>query len=114
MDFGRESGDQAAAQRLIFDYEQVGFAESELALCRYAEKLADSPGEMSATDVETLRSQGFSDAAISIATQVVGYFSYINRIADGLGVEPEPEMAPFVSESDCKAQKPNASLPSRR
>ncbi|MEM8678109.1 MAG: hypothetical protein AAGF97_02035 [Planctomycetota bacterium] len=109
MDFGRESGNQEAAHRLIFDYEQVGFAAPDLALCRYAEKLADSPGEMSVADVETLRTQGFSDAAISIATQVVGYFSYINRIADGLGVEPEPEMEPLVSESDWKARKRTAS-----
>ena len=30
-----------------------------------------------------------SDRAIHDVTQVVSYFNYINRIADGLGVEPE-------------------------
>jgi alkylhydroperoxidase family enzyme len=31
------------------------------------------------------------DRAISDAAQVIAYFNYINRIADGLGVDAEPE-----------------------
>lgn len=44
---------------------------------------------MTETDVHTLRTAGFSDEAILDAVQVVGYFNYINRVADALGVEPE-------------------------
>ena len=105
MDFGQESGNQAAAEQLVFDYERAGLESADLALCRFAEKLATQPNKMSALDVETLRQAGFSDDAISIATQVVGYFSYINRIAEGLGVEPEPEMTQLVSEREWKARK---------
>ena len=43
-------------------------------------------------DINTLEKFGFSQEAISDAAQVVGYFNYINRIADGLGVDLEPEM----------------------
>jgi alkylhydroperoxidase family enzyme len=46
---------------------------------------------MTAADASALRDEGFTDADIHDAAQVVSYFSYINRIADGLGVEPEPE-----------------------
>jgi alkylhydroperoxidase family enzyme len=42
--------------------------------------------------VEYLRQKGFSQSAISDAAQVISYFNYINRIADGLGVDLEPEM----------------------
>ena len=35
---------------------------------------------------------GFSEDAISDAAQVVSYFNYINRIAEGLGVDLENEM----------------------
>lgn len=49
---------------------------------------------MTEADVEGLRAHGFPDEAISVATQVVGYFNYINRIADALGVDDEPWMAP--------------------
>lgn len=44
---------------------------------------------MAAGDVESLRGHGFDDVAIHDATQVVAYFNYINRVADGLGLEPE-------------------------
>lgn len=47
---------------------------------------------MTADDLETLRRLGFNDAQITIATQVIGYFNYINRIADGLGVDSETWM----------------------
>lgn len=42
-------------------------------------------------DVQTLRSLGLTDSAIHDAIQVVSYFNYINRIADGVGVDDEPE-----------------------
>ena len=47
---------------------------------------------MDESDVHNLEKVGFSQNAISDAAQVIGYFNYINRIADGLGVDLEPEM----------------------
>ena len=44
------------------------------------------------TDIARLRDLGLSDRAISDATQVISFFNYINRIADGLGVDLEPGM----------------------
>lgn len=44
---------------------------------------------MSPSDLDLLRRHGFDDRAIHDATQVIAYFNYITRIADGLGVEPE-------------------------
>ena len=52
---------------------------------------------MSATDVEALRSHGLSDEAIHDAVQVIAYFNYINRIAEGLGTDLEPDMPPRVA-----------------
>lgn len=61
-------------------------------MCDYAVKLTIVPGEMSESDVDQLRDQGYSDVQITVATQVIGYFNYINRIADGLGVDREDWM----------------------
>ena len=47
---------------------------------------------MSEDDVVRLRDLGLSDRAIHDATQTIAYFNYINRIADGLGVDLEKGM----------------------
>jgi alkylhydroperoxidase family enzyme len=56
-----------------------------------AVKLTHEPAEMGQADVDALRAQGLSDEAIHDAFQVVSYFNYINRIADAVGIEDEPE-----------------------
>ncbi|MCH8924042.1 MAG: hypothetical protein IIA67_12940 [Planctomycetes bacterium] len=61
-------------------------------MCDWAVKLTLTPGEMGEADVAGLRAHGFSDEQIVIAAQVVSYFNYINRIADGLGVDDEESM----------------------
>jgi len=53
-------------------------------------KLTTDSAAMGPTDLDALRRHGFDDRAIHDATQVIAYFNYINRIADALGVEPEP------------------------
>ena len=50
---------------------------------------------MTRADIDTLRAHGLDDRAISDATQIVGYFNYINRIADALGIEPEDSIRPW-------------------
>lgn len=59
------------------------------ALLGYAEKVTLNPATMTETDVNQLRRAGWSDRTIHDATQVIGYFAYINRIADALGVKRE-------------------------
>jgi uncharacterized peroxidase-related enzyme len=58
----------------------------ELALLRYAEKLTLFPADMAEADVQALRKTGLDDGEILEATQIVGYFNYVNRILNGLGV----------------------------
>jgi len=47
---------------------------------------------MTEADVVALRDVGLDDLAVNDAVQVIAYFNYINRIADGLGVDLEPDM----------------------
>lgn len=42
-------------------------------------------------EIDALREHGLDDAAIHDAVQVVAYFNYINRVADAVGIEDEPE-----------------------
>jgi alkylhydroperoxidase family enzyme len=70
----------------------ANLSQKDITLCSWAEKLTLTPGKMNESDVRRLEEAGFSQNAISDAAQVIGYFNYINRIANGLGVDLELEM----------------------
>lgn len=38
-----------------------------------------------------MRGEQLDDTEISDAIQVVGYFNYVTRVADGVGIDDEPE-----------------------
>lgn len=46
-----------------------------------------------------LRSAGLDDPTIHDAIQVIAYFNYINRVAEAVGIEPEPEWTQGVLSS---------------
>ena len=71
------------------DFRQANLSTADRAMCEYVEKLTLKPWEMVETDVIALRDAGFSDSAILDINQVTGYYAYVNRLADGLGVELE-------------------------
>lgn len=54
------------------------------------------PSSASPRHLAALRKQGLTNRDILDAVQVIGYFNYINRVADALGVDPEPEMIPAL------------------
>lgn len=74
------------------DWRNAGLAAPDAALCLWAEKLTRTPAACGLADVQALRAAGFDDVAIHDAAQCIGYFNYVNRVADGLGVDLEPEM----------------------
>ena len=75
--------------RFARDWRTAGLEPSTAALLEYADKLTRSPSAVGQRDVDVLRAAGWNDRAVTDATQVCSYFNYINRIADGLGVDPE-------------------------
>ena len=85
-----EEADRLVAQ-VSQDWHKANLKLPDRALCAYADKLTRTPESMSERDVQELRDHGWSDPAIHDATQVIAYFNYINRIADGLGVDLETD-----------------------
>ena len=53
-------------------------------------KLTHLAAEVDRADIDTLRAHGLDDAAVSDAIQVVSYFNYVTRVADGVGIDDEP------------------------
>jgi len=73
------------------DYRRAGLDPRTLALCDFAVELTRRPSSIRLEDVDRLRGHGLDDAAIHDAVQVIAYFNYINRVADAVGVDDEPE-----------------------
>jgi uncharacterized peroxidase-related enzyme len=74
---------------LKIDWRSADLSAANRQMLTYTEKLTLSPWEMVEADVVALREVGFSDAAILDINQVTGYYAFVNRLADGLGVELE-------------------------
>ena len=62
-------------------------------MLEYVEKLTRTPAAIKQDDIDALRRAGLSDTAILEVCEIAAYFAYINRVADGLGIDLEPEMA---------------------
>jgi uncharacterized peroxidase-related enzyme len=75
------------------------FSGRELALLEYAEKLTLTPGQMKQSDVQILRSAGCNDGEILEANQIVGYFNYVNRLINGLGVTTEGDVVGYYKDT---------------
>jgi len=59
------------------------------AIIDYAVKLTLRPGDIEAGDIEALRAQGLQDPEILDLNNMVAYYCYTNRVANGLGLKTE-------------------------
>ncbi len=80
--------------RIAVEWRSAGLDEATLALAEFAVKLTVTPSSVSVQDTDRLRAAGFDDVGISSCVQVVAYFNYINRIAEGLGIDVESWIEP--------------------
>jgi uncharacterized peroxidase-related enzyme len=75
----------------MHDYRAADLEPRVRALCDFAVKVTRASASVSGADIDALRDVGWSDSAVHDALQVTAYFNYINRIADAVGIEDEPE-----------------------
>jgi uncharacterized peroxidase-related enzyme len=80
------------------DWRTASLEPIDRALCELAAKLTHEQHGVTPADLDGLRNHGLDDRAIHDAVQVIAYFNYITRIADGLGVEPESFIRPWGRE----------------
>ena len=76
------------------DYREAALAAADRAMLDYAAKLTETPSDVGAADIDRLRAAGFDDRGIHDICAIAAYFAFVNRIADGLGVELEPRFSP--------------------
>jgi uncharacterized peroxidase-related enzyme len=83
---------------LVRNWREAPLTVADRALCEFAARLTHDQHTMRPQDLDTLRSHGFSDRALHDAVQIIGFFNYITRIADALGVEQEDFIQPWGKE----------------
>jgi len=74
---------------VVRDWRSAPLTPGDAALCAFAVLLTRDQHAASPAELDRLRAHGFDDRAIHDAVQVIAYFNYVTRVADGLGVEPE-------------------------
>ncbi len=87
-------GSPELPKALARDYRAASISDADRAMLDYAVKLTRTPSAVDAEDVAALRAAGFDDAAVLDVCQVTSYYNYVNRLADGLGVELEDFWTP--------------------
>ncbi len=83
------SRDQKLVDTLKQDPRTAPLEPRQRAIVDYALKLTREPWNVKRKDLEPMRKAGLEDAEILDVCQVTCYYAYVNRLAQGLGVELE-------------------------
>jgi len=87
---GRELADQDS---LLSALENGTFGElvssADQVMLDYSLKLTRNPQSITKDDIHGLRLHDFDDRGIHDICAITSYYAFVNRIADGLGVELE-------------------------
>jgi uncharacterized peroxidase-related enzyme len=85
-----EAGREPLAEQIKLSPDAVTSGDAGVdALLAYARKLTRTPGEVTESDIDALRAVGWSDLDILDVNNLSAYYSYINRVATGLGLTRE-------------------------
>jgi alkylhydroperoxidase family enzyme len=74
---------------VLADYRTAPLEPKVKALLDWCVQMTRSPVDLGESDVKALVDQGWSDEEISAAGFLCAYFNFINRVAEGLGVDHE-------------------------
>ena len=79
--------DHTKLNRFLANFETVELTARQQAMLRYARKLTRHPEAMGEEDIRRLKENNLSDRDILDLNLIVSYFNFVNRLANGLGVE---------------------------
>lgn len=88
--------DKELVQAIKSDYLTANVDEKIKGILAYAEKLTKQPHSVKDEDVTQLKSLGCSDVEILDVCQITSYFNFVNRMAEGLGVQLEEGFNDYV------------------
>ena len=85
--------DQRKAAAIRSDWRTAPLAPRERAICEFAHRLAVDAHGAGAAWHTRLAAEGVDDEEMLHVVEIAAYFSFVNRLAEGLGVRLEPGKA---------------------
>jgi len=83
------SNNKDLASQIKADFRKASLSQRDFRMLEFVEKLTLFPALLLETDVKLLRQIGFSDSEILHIVLGSAHFNYLNRMADGLGIQFE-------------------------
>ncbi|HXG17493.1 MAG TPA: peroxidase [Methylomirabilota bacterium] len=91
-----ETGNHTLVKHLKTDPTNAPLAPPDKAMIDFALKLTREPWTVKQADVEGLQQHGFSEEQVVDIVLITCTFNFMDRLADGLGVELDPRMQRLV------------------
>lgn len=83
----REQFTDEQISEIVTDFQTADIDETTKAILEFAVKATKAAPTITPADLEHLRNYGLTDEALFAIVEVVGFFCYVNRIADAFGIE---------------------------
>ncbi|MDE0687199.1 MAG: hypothetical protein OXI61_03465 [Candidatus Poribacteria bacterium] len=83
----REQFTDEQISQIVTDFQTADIDETIKAILEFAVKVTKAAPTLTPSDLEHLRSHGLTDEALFAIVEVVGFFCYVNKIADAFGIE---------------------------
>jgi len=76
-------------EQIAIDHVHARISTADKALLDFCAKFNKRPSKITANDIETLRTHGFTEQQILEAVVIVGFGQFANTVAFGLGTTPD-------------------------
>lgn len=94
-----ETGDHTLVKHLKTDPANAPLEPQDKAMIDFALKLTREPAKVKREDIEFLQQYGFSEEQVVDIVLIICTFNFMDRLADGLGVELDPQMQRLVEKN---------------
>jgi uncharacterized peroxidase-related enzyme len=92
-----ETGNHTLVKHLKTDPANAPLEPQDKAMIDFALKLTREPAKVKKDDLDLLQQYGFSEEQVVDIVLITCTFNFMDRLADGLGVELDPNMQRLVA-----------------
>lgn len=86
-----ERGEEANADRIVFNWRHADLTDRERIICAFVEKLTAEPATVTSVDLDELSAAGLNSADIWDVVELTAMYNFTNRISTAMGIIPNAE-----------------------